>query len=253
MRALDLNADAGESFGPYRLGCDEALMPHVTSVNIACGFHAGDPAVMARTVRLALAAGVQIGAHPGYPDLQGFGRRELRVPPDEIGHMIVYQTGALAAIVHAESGMRLHHVKLHGALYHAAASQQAVAAAVTDALLRCDPSLILYAPPVGVLAPEAARAGLTVWSEVFADRAYAADGRLVARDRPGAVLSDPEEMAARVLRMCETGQAAAVDGSMLSFNPDTVCVHGDGPGAAQAARRIRQVLAHAGCLMGEKN
>ncbi len=242
MRTLDLNADAGESFGRYRLGSDEELIPHVTSVNVACGFHAGDPVVMARTVRLALLSGARIGAHPGYPDLQGFGRREMRVSPDEIGHAVVYQVGALAAIARAAGAGRLHHVKLHGALYHAAAWRRETAEAVTEALLRYDPDLVLYAPHASLLAQEAAAAGLTVWREVFADRAYLPDGRLLARGEPGAVIADPGELAARVLRMRQAGEVTAVDGSILTVNPDTVCLHGDGPGAAEAARRIRQLL-----------
>jgi UPF0271 protein len=242
---VDLNCDMGESFGAYSLGHDEAILPHVTSANIACGYHAGDPAVMKRTVRLALQHGVAIGAHPGLPDLVGFGRRELAVSPEEAYDLTVYQLGALAAFVRAE-GSTLHHVKPHGALYNMAAVQPALAEALAEAVYRVQPEACLYGL-AGSALPEAGRQlGLAVAHEVFADRTYQPDGTLTPRRHPQALLTDPAQALSQVLRMVQEGQVRALSGEDVVIRADTVCVHGDGPHALAFARQIRAALAQAG-------
>jgi UPF0271 protein len=238
---IDLNADVGESFGDWRLGDDEALMPSVSSANIACGSHAGDPGVIRRTVALALAHGVAVGAHPGYPDLAGFGRREMALSATEVGDLVLYQVAALAGVA-AASGARLAHVKPHGALYNRAARDEAAAAAIAKAVAAIDRHLVLFGLAGSRLLEAGRREGLRVAAEAFADRGYEADGRLRARDLPGALVTDPEAVVSRVMQMIESRTVVAVDGSMVTLEPDTICLHGDTPGAADLARRVRQGL-----------
>jgi UPF0271 protein len=238
---IDLNSDVGESYGAYRIGADADLVPHVTSVNVACGFHGGDPGVMRETVRLARAAGASVGAHPGFPDLVGFGRRELRASPREVEDMVVYQIGALAAIAHAE-GVTLAHVKAHGALYNMAARDRSLADAIASAVRAVDPSLVLFGLPGSELIRSGEAAGLAVASEGFADRAYAPDGSLAPRAMPGSVLHDAEIVVRRAVEMVAHGRVVATDGSELTLRVDTLCVHGDTPGAADLARQLRAGL-----------
>jgi UPF0271 protein len=242
---IDLNADVGESFGVYALGQDEALVANVTSVNVACGFHAGDPSVMRRTVRLAVASGAAIGAHPGFPDLQGFGRREVTMAPSEVEDLVLYQIAALAGVAAAEGG-RLSHVKPHGALYNMAARDPALAAAVVAAVAALDPALRIVAPPASALSAAAAGRGLATAAEAFADRAYRPDGSLVPRTEAGAVGHDAGAVSARALRLVEAGEVVAIDGSVLALRPDTICVHGDTPRAAALAAELRRRLTAAG-------
>ena len=241
MRSVDVNSDLGESFGHYKLGNDVALLDCVTSANIACGFHAGDPVVMAQTVRLALKKGVSIGAHPGYPDLMGFGRRPMALSPVEISAYVTYQIGALDAFARRYGG-RLNHVKPHGALYNAAAVDAEIARAIAEAVARVDPRLIL----VGLAGSELIRAGcatgLKTASEVFADRAYEADGTLVQRSVHGALIEDDGARIAQVMRMVGQGLVEAIDGSLVKIQADTICIHGDGAGAAAFAEKLRNAL-----------
>jgi len=246
---IDLNCDMGESFGNYTLGQDAEIIGHITSANVACGFHASDPLVMDRTVRLALSHGVAVGAHPGYPDLRGFGRRRLDCSFEEIRTDLLYQLGALHAIAKA-AGARLQHCKPHGALYNTAAQDETVARAVCQALAAWDPELILVtlAGPGGlVIRRVAAESGLTrVAEEAFADRAYTPEGRLAPRNQPGAVIHDPGVVAARCLRMATEGVVEAVDGSLVPLKPHTICVHGDTQSAVELAAAIRGQLSARG-------
>jgi UPF0271 protein len=242
---FDLNCDMGESFGAYRIGQDAQVMPYITSANVACGFHAGDPSVMRETVRLAKAHGVAVGAHPGLPDLVGFGRREMTIAPRELEDGVAYQVGALAALAAAE-GVRLQHVKAHGALYNMAAKTPALADAIARAVAAVDRSLILLGLPDSELLRAGVRAGLRVAGEAFADRAYEPDGSLVSRSKAGAVIHDPEAVVARVLRLARDGVVQAVDGSLVRLDARTVCTHGDTPGAHELVRRLREALEAAG-------
>jgi 5-oxoprolinase (ATP-hydrolysing) subunit A len=242
---VDLNCDMGESFGAYHLGQDEAILPLVTSVNIACGFHAGDPAVMKRTVRLARDHGVAIGAHPGLPDLAGFGRRDMAITPDEAYDLVVYQMGALAAFVRAEGG-RLHHLKPHGALYNMAAGQEALAEAIAEAVYRVDPAVALYGLAGSALIRAGRKRGLKTAQEVFADRTYQPDGTLTPRRQPQALITDPGAAARQVVQMIKTGKVVSVGGEEVAIRADTVCIHGDGPRALDFARHLRQALQSAG-------
>jgi UPF0271 protein len=238
--AIDLNCDLGESFGAWTMGEDEAVLPHVSSANVACGFHAGDPTVMRRTVALAKARGVAVGAHVSLPDLQGFGRREMKVSPEEAYDFTLYQVGALAAIARAQ-GADLAHVKPHGALYNMAARDRALADAIARAVRDADPALVLFGLSGSALTAAGEAAGLAVAHEVFADRAYRADGALVPRGTPGAVIEDAAVAAARAASFAAGEAVAAVDGTPLRLRADTVCVHGDraGAGAFAAALRAR--------------
>jgi UPF0271 protein len=242
---IDLNADVGESLGPWAMGADAALVPLVTSVNVACGFHAGDPLTIRRTVALALAAGVAVGAHPGYPDLVGFGRRDLAMSADELEAAVLYQVAALAGIVAAEGG-RLAHVKPHGALYNRAAVDRAVAAPVARAVARLDRSLRLVGPPGSALLAAATDSGLAGVAEGFADRAYEADGALRSRRLPDAVHEDPARAAAQAVEIARHGRVTTVDGVAIDLPVATLCVHGDTPGAAAVAVAVRTALAAAG-------
>jgi UPF0271 protein len=238
---IDLNSDVGESFGTYQLGADAAVMQSITSANVACGFHAGDPGVMRETVRLARAGGVSVGAHPGFPDLVGFGRRELRASPREVEDLVLYQIGALSAIASSE-GVTISHVKAHGALYNMAARERALADAIARAVRAFDRSLILFGLPNSELLRAGEHAGLRVASEGFADRAYEPDGSLTSRSRPGSIIHDPEELVRRSMRMVTEGRVTATDGSELTFHVDTLCTHGDTPGAALLTERLRKGL-----------
>jgi UPF0271 protein len=242
---IDLNADLGESFGPWPMGHDEALMASITSANVACGFHAGDPGVIRRTVSLAMSRGVAIGAHPGFPDLVGFGRRELHATPAEVEDLVLYQVSALAGIA-AASGARLQHVKAHGALYNMAVRDRALADAIARATALVDRSLILFGLPESDLIRAGEAAGLRVAAEAFADRAYEPDGTLASRRKPGSVIHDATQVVARAVEMVTTGGVTATDGSRLTLRADTLCLHGDTPGSADLARQIRLGLEAAG-------
>lgn len=242
---IDLNADVGEGFGPWPMGDDAGLIPLVSSVNVACGLHAGDPAGIARTIAHAVAAGAAIGAHPGYPDLVGFGRREMDLAPDELEAAIVYQVGAVAALAKA-SGAELRHVKPHGALYNRSARDAAMAESVARAVRSVSADLVLVGL-AGSVSLEAGRAaGLSVAAEAFADRAYEADGSLRSRRLPGALVTDTAEAAARAVRLVTRGEVEAFDGTILRIDSDTLCVHGDTPGAAGIAGAVRAALESAG-------
>ena len=243
--SIDLNADVGESFGAYQLGNDEALLRNVTSANVACGLHAGDPGVIRRTVKLAVAAGVAVGAHPGFPDLQGFGRRELNMGTQELEDVVLFQVAALAGLAAAE-GTRLCHVKPHGALYNMAAKDDRLAGAVAAAVAAIDRSLVMVGPPNSALLTAARSRGLSVASEAFADRAYQSDGSLVPRHVAGAVINDPEAVVRRAVRMASANEVVAVDGSTLTMKVDTICVHGDTPQAASISSLLRKGLSDAG-------
>ena len=245
MTAINLNADLGESFGAWTMGSDAELLQVIGSANIACGFHAGDPVVMRETVRLAIANGVSLGAHPAFPDLQGFGRRVMQLSPQEIEATILYQVGALQAMAAAEGG-RVSHVKPHGALNNLACADAAMAATVARAVKALDRDLILLAPALSALERAGEAAGLRVASEVFADRSYQADGQLTPRSLPGSVLHDPQDCVRHVLRMLEAGGIVTADGQRLPTRIHSICVHGDGPGAVAAAQAIRRALEAAG-------
>jgi UPF0271 protein len=245
MTTIDLNCDMGESFGAYTIGADEAVMASITSANVACGYHGGDPGVMRRTVRLARDGGVAVGAHPGFPDLVGFGRREMRMAAQDVEDMVLYQIGALAAIAKSE-GVRLSHVKPHGALYNMAATDKALAAAIARAVAAFDPALIFFALPGSELARAANGLGVQVALEGFADRAYEPDGSLTPRSRAGAVIHQVDAVVARALRMATDGVVTASDGSRLDMRVDTICTHGDTPGAQSLTRALRAGLERAG-------
>ena len=241
MPSIDLNCDMGESFGAWTMGRDAELMDFVSSVNIACGFHAGDPSVMRRTVETAAEKGVAVGAHPGYPDLQGFGRRAMDFSPAEVFDMVLYQAAALKGICEA-SGARLHHVKPHGALYNTAATDRGLANAIARAVKSLDPELILYGLSGSLLISEAQAEGLSTASEVFADRTYQPDGSLTPRGRPGALISNVGEAAAQVLQMIREQSVATATGENVALKAETVCIHGDGENALEFATAICQKL-----------
>lgn len=245
MTPINLNADLGESFGAWTMGSDAELLQVIGSANIACGFHAGDPVVMRETVRLAIANGVSLGAHPAFPDLQGFGRRVMQLSPKELEATILYQVGALQAMAVAEGG-RLTHVKPHGALNNMACADGAMAATVARAIKALDRDLILLAPALSALERAGEAAGLRVAREVFADRSYQADGQLTPRSQPGSVLHDAADCVRHVQRMLETGGIVTADGQHLPTPIHSICVHGDGPGAVAAAQAIRRALEAAG-------
>ena len=247
--SIDLNADVGESFGPWPMGEDEALIPLVTSVNIACGFHAGDPLTIERTVELAVRSGCAIGAHPGYPDLAGFGRRDMAMSPPELEAALVYQIGAVDAFARA-AGNALRHVKAHGALYNLAGRDSNTAEAIVRAVRRVSPRLIVFALPGSTMIEAGRAAGLHVAVEAFADRAYEPDGALRSRRHDDAVLDDPSAVAAQAVDLALGRGVAAIDGTRLDLRPDTLCIHGDRPGAADRARAVRDALAAAGVSVG---
>ncbi|MGC9395328.1 MAG: LamB/YcsF family protein [Anaerolineae bacterium] len=245
---IDLNCDMGESFGRYTLGDDAAMLDVVTSANLACGLHAGDPTVMQVTVALAARKGVAVGAHPGYPDLQGFGRRAIALTPAEIEATVLYQIGALAGFARA-AGVPLVHVKPHGALYNIAACDRAVAQAIARAVAAFDPDLIVVTLPDSALAHAAQMAGLRVACEGFADRAYCEDGSLVPRAEPGAVIHDPSQATARAIRMVTRREVEAITGKVVPLHIDTLCIHGDTPGAVAIAAALRSALEAEGVVV----
>jgi 5-oxoprolinase (ATP-hydrolysing) subunit A len=245
MSTIDLNCDMGESFGAYSIGSDEAVMTSISSANVACGYHGGDPSVMRRTVRLARERGVAVGAHPGFPDLVGFGRREMRVAPQDVEDLVLYQIGALAGIAHGE-GIRLSHVKPHGALYNMAVKDRSLADAIARAVAAFDRTLVLFGLPNSDLARAGQAAGLRVALEGFADRAYEPDGSLTPRSRTGAIIHDLETVVQRAVRMAIDGVVIATDGSELAMRVDTMCTHGDTPGAQALTRALRTGLEQAG-------
>ncbi|MBG0787736.1 MAG: 5-oxoprolinase subunit PxpA [Anaerolineaceae bacterium] len=238
---IDLNCDLGESFGRYKLGDDAAMMPWITSANVACGFHAGDPQVMAETVALTGEHQVALGAHPGYPDLQGFGRRQMALSPEEVRGIILYQLGALFGFAQA-AGVPLVHVKPHGALYNFAARDRVTAEAITGAVTAFDPDLILVGLAGSLLIEAGEQAGLQVANEGFPDRAYLPTGELMPRSQPGAMITDPEAVADNAVQLAKEGITVA--GKQVRI--DTLCLHGDNPQAVANAKRVRQRLEEAG-------
>jgi len=246
QRSIDLNADVGESFGAWTMGDDSGLLAFVTSVNVACGFHAGDPRVMDRTVAQAVAAGVALGAHPSHFDLRGFGRRAIAADPAEVEADVLYQIGALAAFA-GSHGKTLVHVKPHGALYNQAAVDPVLARAIARGVGRVSRALVFVGAASSAPMREAAAAeGLRFAAEAFADRAYEKDGTLVPRGQPGAVITDSTEAAARAVRIAGEGRIAARDGTVIDLAADTLCLHGDTPGAVAHARAVRAALESAG-------
>lgn len=245
MPFIDLNSDLGESFGRWSLGNDVEIMRSITSANVACGFHAGDPGAMRETVRRAKGAGVAVGAHPGFPDLVGFGRRNMSATPQEVEDFVIYQVGALAAIAAAE-GVRLQHVKAHGALYNMAVRDRELATAIARAVAAYDRTLILFGLPGTELLRAGDAAGLRVAAEGFADRAYEPDGSLTPRDRAGAVIHDAEQVVRRAVRMAQEGVVTTSGGREIPMRVDTICTHGDTPGSHELTRRIREALERSG-------
>lgn len=242
---LDLNSDVGESFGRWQLGDDAAMFAHITSANVACGFHAGDPSTLRRCCEAAAARGITIGAQVGYPDLEGFGRRFIDIEPSELTDGVTYQIGALEALARV-AGSRVAYVKPHGALYNAVVHHEAQAAAVVRAVRDYDAGLPVLGLPGSRLLALAADAGLTVVEEAFADRAYTPAGTLVPRAETGAVLHDPVEVAARVVRLATRGEVVAADGSVITVRARSICLHGDTPGAVEMAAATRRALEEAG-------
>ena len=248
MPTMDLNSDVGESFGRWTLGDDQAMFRSVTSANVACGFHAGDPSVIRSTCRKAAEAGVVIGAHVGYRDLAGFGRRFLDIDPNELADDVVYQIGALQALAAVE-GARVKYVKPHGGLYNAIVHHTAQARAVVDAVKSVDPGLPIMGLPGSEVLRLAEAAGLRAVPEAFADRAYTPEGTLVSRSLPGSVLEDPAQVAEHVLRMATESAVRAVDGSILRIRAESICVHGDSPGAVAMAAAVKSALSGAGVTL----
>ena len=242
---VDINSDVGESFGAYTLGHDAGLMASITSANVAAGFHAGDPSVLRETIRLARAGGVAVGAHPGFPDLVGFGRRELSVTPRDAEDFVLYQIAAVAGVAAAE-GVKLQHVKPHGALFNMAVKHAELASAIARAVAAFDPSLILFGLPGSELLNAGRAAGLRVAAEVFADRAYEPDGSLASRRTPGSVIHDAALVVSRAVRIVTDRFVEAIDGTMVSLDADTICVHGDTPGSDDLAAKLRAGLVAAG-------
>lgn len=238
---IDLNCDMGESFGPWKMGDDEAVLPYVSAVNIACGFHAGDPSTMMKTIQLALKYKVKIGAHPGFQDLVGFGRREMQLTAREVYALVVYQVGALAACAKVQQ-TTLQHVKPHGALYNMAARKPELADAIAAAVYDIDPRLVLYGLSGSELIRAGRAKGLNVYREVFADRTYQQDGTLTPRSDKHALIHDPKQAAEQVVGMVKTGKVVSLQGTTVDIQADTICLHGDGEEAVQFARTVNQTL-----------
>ncbi|KZE64133.1 lactam utilization protein LamB [Fictibacillus phosphorivorans] len=245
MSVIDINCDMGESFGAYRLGTDEEILKYVTSANIACGFHAGDPATMRKTVKMALQHEVGIGVHPGLPDLAGFGRRNIDISPQEAYEMVVYQIGSLWGFVKAEGGA-IQHVKPHGALYNMAAVNQELSEAIAEAVYKVNPELILFGLAGSELVKAGERAGLRTASEVFADRTYQENRTLTSRKLPNAVITDDDAAVAQVIRMAKEGKVMTQQEVDVEIKADTVCIHGDGAHALSFAEKIRKTLEESG-------
>jgi UPF0271 protein len=245
VRRVDLNADVGESFGVFTIGADAQLLGTVTSASVAAGFHAGDPSVLRATIRLAADHGVSVGAHPGLPDLVGFGRRELKLTPSEAEDLVLYQVAAVQGVAQAER-IALRHVKPHGALYTMASRDRELATAIARAVAAIDGSLVLFAPAGSALLEAGIAERLNVAAEGFADRAYERDGSLASRSKPHAVLRDPRHVVDRAIRMVTEGVVTTIDGTDLPIKVETLCVHGDTPGAPDLARALREGLEAAG-------
>lgn len=253
MYKVDLNSDLGESFGSYTIGMDEQVIQYVSSANVACGWHAGDPLVMEKTIQMAKENGISVGAHPGFQDLMGFGRRNMNVSPKEAKAYVQYQVGALMAFCKAANHPMVH-VKPHGALYNMAAKDYALAKAICEGIKEVDENLILLGLSGSEFIRAAKDVGLRVAQEVFADRAYEEDGSLVARTKPGAVITDENEAIARVVRMVKEGKVTAVTGKDIEIQADSICVHGDNAHALQFVEKIRKVLSEEGitiCPLGQ--
>jgi UPF0271 protein len=242
---IDINCDMGESFGRYNLGMDAKIISLISSANIACGFHAGDPSVMRKTVQMAVAHGVGIGAHPGFPDLAGFGRRNMTMSTDELCDAIIYQVGALQGFARIFNAT-VQHVKPHGALYNMAAIDKSIAQAVVEALLKLDEQLILFGLSGARLLDIAQQSGLKVAREFFADRAYNEDGSLVSRNQPDSVISDSSEVTVRVLKMVKEHSVTAITGTEIELDFDTICIHGETTGAVEHAKHITRILKQEG-------
>nr|WP_300095980.1 5-oxoprolinase subunit PxpA [Sedimentibacter sp.] len=245
MYRVDLNSDIGESFGDYKLGMDEEVLKHISSANIACGYHAGDPLTMNKTVEMAVQENVALGAHPGFPDLMGFGRREMNITAEEAKCYVKYQIGALWAFARSK-GVRLQHVKIHGAFYNMAAKDAQLSEAIAEAIYETDKDLILVGLANSEMIKAGKKANLKVANEVFADRAYNSDGTLVSRKKEGAVIHDKDEAIARVLRMVKEGKVTAITGEDIDIQADTICVHGDNPRAVEFVEKIRETLQQEG-------
>jgi len=244
MYTVDLNVDMGESFGAYTIGLDEEILDYVTSANVACGFHAGDPKTMRKTVRMALEKNVGIGVHPGLQDLIGFGRRNMDITPQEAYDLVVYQIGALSAFVKAEGG-QLQHVKPHGALFNMAAKSPSLSEAIAEAVYKVDPDLILFGLAGSELIKAGQKAGLRTASEVFSDRTYQEDGSLTSRREPNALIKDKDVAVRQVIRMVREGKVRTVQGTDISIKANTICIHGDGEHAVEFAKYIRKALEEA--------
>ena len=249
MHIVDLNCDMGESFGAYKMGRDEEILDYVTSANIACGFHAGDPSTMRKTIRMCLDKDVAIGAHPGFQDLAGFGRREMSITPEEAYDLVVYQIGAISAFARAEGG-RVQHVKPHGALYNMAIKDLALAEAIAEAVYNVDPEMILFGLAGGELVAAGEKIGLRTASEVFSDRTYQQDGSLTSRREKDALIKNHEVAISQVIRMVKEGKVLSRQGVDVPIKADTVCIHGDGERALDFARYISAALRESGVLVG---
>jgi len=241
---VDLNSDIGESFGAYKLGLDDEVLKHVTSANIACGFHAGDPIVMTKTVDIAANRNVAVGAHPGYPDLMGFGRRDMKATPDEVKAYVTYQLGALTALTAfaVSRGLKVQHLKAHGAMYNMAAVDYNLAKAIAEAVYEVDSDIILLALAKSQMVKAANDVGIKVAEEVFADRAYNEDSTLVPRSKPGSMIEDEDLAIKRVIRMVTEGKVETITGKDIAIHADSICVHGDNPQAVEFVKRIREEL-----------
>jgi len=248
MKKIDLNCDMGESFGHYKIGMDDEIIKYVTSANIGCGFHAGDPMIMRKTVKMAKVNGVGIGAHPGFPDLMGFGRRKMDVTPEEIKNYVLYQIGALYAFAKAE-GEKIQHVKPHGALYNTIVNDEKLFRAVMEGIAEFDEELIVSALAGSRVINIAEEMGLKVASEAFADRAYNPDGTLVSRRLPNSVITNPQKVLSRVIQMVKEGKIECINGEIIKRKIDTICVHGDSPGAVELVKVIREGLKKEGILV----
>ncbi|MGQ9530080.1 MAG: LamB/YcsF family protein [Candidatus Bathycorpusculaceae bacterium] len=243
---IDINCDLGESYGAFKVGNDEQIMPHITSANIACGFHAGDPMTMAQTINLAKKYGVALGAHPGYPDLLGFGRREMRLTSEEVKNYTIYQVSALQGFAKA-AGLPLQHVKPHGALYNTAVEDEETSRGVVKAVNALDQNLIIFAPPKSALAKVAAEAGLRVAYEFFADRAYNPDGSLLSRKKPNSIITEPQIVLKRTLKAVREGKVLAINGETINLGKvHTICVHGDTPTAIKLTETLKNELVKLG-------
>jgi UPF0271 protein len=243
---IDINCDLGESYGDFKVGNDEKIMPHITSANIACGFHAGDPVTMAQTINLAKKHNVAIGAHPGYPDLLGFGRREMQLTLEEVKSYMIYQVSALQGFART-AGVSLQHVKPHGALYNAAVKDEKLSKAIMDAVKALNDNFIVFAPPKSALAKATVESGLRVAYEVFADRAYNSDGSLVSRKQPNAIIQVPQKVVERAIKMVKEGTVLAANGEVVNLGEvHTICVHGDSPKAVGLAEALKKGLIKVG-------